>query len=59
MKTYSEMTQAEAVLHRAMSQNAAGANPVLRPGHIAYLNKSAITLIARNALKEAEALIDA
>lgn len=52
MITYNDMTKQEAALHRALSAIAEGADPALRPGHIAYMSKSEIVAAAREALLE-------
>lgn len=56
--SYNDMTEREAILRRALDLIAEGADPTLRPGHPAYMSKTAITATALRAIKECDALVE-
>ncbi len=54
-RLYTEMTEREAILRRALDRIAEGANPSLRPGYADYMSKAEIEATARKAIRAYDA----
>lgn len=57
-RLYSEMTEREAILRRALDRIVNGANPAWRPGYPDYMNKAEIVATAERAIRDYDATFE-
>jgi hypothetical protein len=55
---YSDMTEREAILRRALDRIAEGANPSLKPGHPDYMSKAQVQARCKRAILEYNATFE-